>query len=118
MSHIYDTSGRKLSIDKLLTGSQSHIWNKVVSNKMGRLTKGNDDGVSWTDTMEFITKEEVPSHKKVTYCSFVCDIRPYKQEKYRVRLVVGGDKLECNFDTGSPAASMLDTKNLMQQYYF
>ena len=40
------------------------------------------------------------------------DIRPFKQETHRVRLVVGGDKLECDFDTGSPAASMLDTKVL------
>ena len=50
--------------------------------------------------------------KKVTYCSFVCDICPFKKETHRVRLVVGGDKLECEFDTGSPAASMLDTKIL------
>ena len=81
-----------------------------LSNEFGRLTKGNAAGVSWTDTMEFICKIDVSSHKKVTYCSFVCNIRPHKKEKHRVRLVVGGDKLDCDFDTGSPAASMLDTK--------
>ena len=42
----------------------------------------------------------------------MCDFHPHKKEIHRVRLVVGGDKLTCNFDTGSPAASMLDTKIL------
>ena len=48
----------------------------------------------------------------VTYYSFVCDIRPYKQEIHRVRLVVGSDKLECDFDTGALVASILGTKIL------
>ena len=112
MAHIYDNNGKKLSIDKLLAGPDALIWNQSLSNEFGRLTKGNDTGVSWSDTMEFVYKTEVPANKKVTYCSFVCDLRPHKKEKYRVRLVVGGDKLTCEFDTGAPAASMLDTKIL------
>ena len=55
--------GKKL-IDKLLNGPTAHIWNQAVSNEMGRLTKGNDAGVSWTDSMEFITKCDVPQNKK------------------------------------------------------
>ena len=62
--------------------------------------------------MEFVYKTEVPSHKKVTYCSFVCDLCPHKKEKYRVRLVVGGNKLICDFETGGPVASMVHTKIL------
>ena len=85
---------------------------------MGRLTKGNDAGVSWTDTMEFIAQSQVPKGMKVTYCSIVCDLWPLKKEKHRVRLVVVGDKLECSFDTGSPAASMLDTKKLCNSIIF
>ena len=36
-----------------------------------------------------------------------------KAEKYRVRLTVGGDKLEYNADAASPAASLLETKLLL-----
>ena len=54
LAHIYDSSGKKLSIKKLLTGSEAHIWHQSVSNELGRLTKGNDAGVSWTDTIDFI----------------------------------------------------------------
>ena len=112
MAHIYDSTGKELSIDKLLSGPDAHIWKQGVSNEMGRLTRRNDAGVSWTDTMEFIAKAEVPQHKKVTCCSFVCDLRPYKKETHCVCLVVGGNKLDCEFNTSSPAASMLDTKIL------
>ena len=66
MSHIDDSTGKKLSIDKLLSGLDSNIWSQALSNKIGRLTQGNDAGVSWTDTMEFIHKFEVPTSKKVT----------------------------------------------------
>ena len=110
--HIYDSTGKKLSIDKLLAGPDAEIWTQALSNEFGQLTKGNRAGVSWTDTMEFIRKTDVPTTKKVTYCSFVCDIKLHKQERYRVRLVVGGDKLECEYDTGAPAASLFDTKIL------
>ena len=32
---------------------------------------------------------------------------------YRVRLTLGGDKLECSYDTTSPEASLLETKLLI-----
>ena len=43
----------------------------------------------------------------------VCDYRPLKDEKYRVRLTIGGDKLDYNNETASPTANLLDTKILI-----
>ena len=43
----------------------------------------------------------------------VCDYRPLKDEKYRVRITVGGDKLPYHDDAGSPAADLLETKILL-----
>ena len=43
----------------------------------------------------------------------VCDIRPLKTEKYRVRLMVGGDRLQYPDDTTLPAATLLETKLLL-----
>ena len=43
---------------------------------------------------------------------FVCDYRPLKDEKWKFRLVVGGDKLPYELDAGSPAASIPETKML------
>ena len=43
----------------------------------------------------------------------VCDFRPLKQEKYCVQLTVGGDKLNYEHDAKSPAASLIETKLLL-----
>ena len=43
----------------------------------------------------------------------VRDIRPLKSEKYRVRLTVGGDRLQYPDDTASPVASLLEAKLLI-----
>ena len=43
----------------------------------------------------------------------VCDYRPLKEEKYRVRLTIGGDVLEYENNASSPAASLLETKLLL-----
>ena len=114
MQHIYnEKTGKRESIDSLLTGTNSNTWSKAVSNEFGRLTKGNIHGVKYTDTMEFIDKSEVPLGQKVTYGSFTCDHLPLKEEEYRARLVVGGDKLTYHSDASSPAASILETKILV-----
>ena len=54
-----------------------------------------------------------PDSKKVAYANMVCDIRPAKSEKYRVRLTIGGDVLDYYGDASSPAASLLETKLLI-----
>ena len=38
---------------------------------------------------------------------------PHKSEPYRIRLMVGGDRLDCIDDTSSPAAPLLETKLLL-----
>ena len=43
------------------------------------------------------------------------DYRPLKEEKYRVRITVGGDKLEYPDDVGSPTTNLLDTKVLIKR---
>ena len=55
----------------------------------------------------------VPNDKKVTCATMACDYRPLKDEKCRVRIIVGGDKLPCNDDAKSPAADLLETKILL-----
>ena len=97
----------------LLRGPANDIWSRSTSNEFGRLAQGNDFGVEGSDTIRFIAPHQVPFDRKVTYASFVCDYRPLKLEQYRVRLVVGGDKLFYDDDVSSPAASLLETKILI-----
>ena len=110
---IYDSSGKKLTLSKLLHGPNKLVWNKALSNEIGRLTQGNDFGIKFTDCMTFIHHSQIPVGKKVTYANFVCDHRPLKSEPWRVRLVVGGDKIDYFQDAGSPTTTILETKLLV-----
>jgi hypothetical protein len=62
------------------------------------------------DTMFFIKPADVPAGRKVTYATHVCTMRPGKSEKYRVRMAVGGDRLDAYQDVRSPAVGVTDTK--------
>ena len=100
-------------MNNLLNGTDKIKWIRALSNEIARLAKGNDAGVIGSDTIEFIPYNEVPKNSKVTYANFVCTYRPKKSEPWRIRIVAGGDKLQCSYDTGSPAASLLETKLLL-----
>ena len=65
------------------------IWFPSTKDKLGRLSQGFQGGVKAQDAMDFIFKDEVPSHKTVTYANFVCDYHPLKSEPFRVHMTVG-----------------------------
>lgn len=113
-NHIYnEVTGKRETIDSLLNGPRSDVWSQALSNEWGRLAQGNDAGVVFQDAIKFIPQSEVPRDRDVTYAQFVCDHRPLKTEPWRVRIVAGGDKLSYHDDPASPAASLLETKILI-----
>ena len=56
---------------------------------------------------------EIPPDKKVACASMVCNHLPLKEEKHRVCITVGGDRLPCTQDAGLPVADLLETKILL-----
>lgn len=56
----------------------------------------------------------MPPDKKVMYGYFACNHFPLKNKEWRIRIVVGGNKLTFNRDSGSLAANMLETKLLFK----
>ena len=103
-----------MSIDALINRDNGEkICQPTLSNEWVRLAQGNDAGVKHMDTITFIPKNDVPMENKVMYASFVCNHRPLKDEKWRIRLVVGGDQLEYYSDPGSPATDLTETKILL-----
>ena len=114
INHIFDQAGKKRSIDSLLQDKTTHpVWSKALENELGRLAQGFDNCVKAQDAMDFIYHREIPAQQKVTYANFVCDLRPLKSEKFRVRMTVGGDKLDYFDNTSSPTASLIETKLLI-----
>ena len=106
VNHVYNDNYKKQSIDDLLKGKMKPTWKIGFSNEIGRLAQRVGDIVAGTYTIDFIHKSEVPANKKVTYPNFICDYWPLKAEPHRVWLKVGGDKLDCPYDAGSPEAPL------------
>ena len=68
-----------------------------------------------TDTLTFINKEEIPGErwKDVAHSRIVCNVRPQKEEVNRTRLTFGGQNLDVPIDCGTPTASLLTIKLLL-----
>eukprot|EP00978_Attheya_sp_CCMP212_P041838 scaffold245240_cov79-Attheya_sp.AAC.1 len=65
------------------------IWTKAMANEFGRLAQGVGTRMpNGSETIHFITPNQIPKGKFATYARIVCDIRPQKAEKHRVRLTV------------------------------
>ena len=109
--HIFDTTGKKQTIDSLLR-SNPVTRKPPLSNEIGRLAQGIRD-VKGNDTLGSVLITDAPKNKKVAYANMVCDHRPLKKEKDRVRLTLGGYVLDYFGDTSSPAASLLEAKLLI-----
>jgi hypothetical protein len=109
-------TGRAKTIDSLLQGPDKDIWTTSLTNEWGRCAQGVSKNrpaakhVVGNQTIFFICPDQVPAGRKVTYSNFVCTMQPGKAEPYRIRMTVGGDKLDAYQDVRSPAVGMLDTK--------
>jgi hypothetical protein len=69
---------------------------RSTANKIHRLYK--------THTLRFIKRSNIPKGRKVTYGSFVVDIKEHKEEKERARLTFGGDQIEYPGDKSTRTA--------------
>lgn len=113
---MYDPiTGNKENIDSLLRGPDSAIWTTSLANEWARQTRGlfpkfRNPPISGHHAMVFIKPHQVPAGRKVTYANFICTMRPDKSEVYRVRMTIGGDRLDAYQDVRSPAVSIIDAK--------
>jgi hypothetical protein len=71
-----------------------------LSNKSGRVCQGIHD-ISGENTAFFIDLKSIPKNCKIAYGKLVCDFKPNKKEKHRVRITVGGNILDYIGDTAS-----------------
>jgi hypothetical protein len=88
------------------------LWKQGFGNKCGRLFQGIQ-GIPGTDTCVFIKLTNFPKDRKITYGKIVCDYKPQKKEKERVRLTVGGDRLDYSGDVATSTADITTFKILI-----
>jgi hypothetical protein len=81
-------------------------------NEVGRLFEGIHD-ITGTDACFFINVTNIPKDRKITYCKIVCYYKPHKKEKERVRLTIGGDRLDYSSDDATSTADITILKILI-----
>ena len=117
-----DETGRMLEFRHLLNHKNSDIkkkWGRSGANEYGRLMQGigkkrpPEERIEGTNSMQFIKKKQVPKGKIITYARFVADIRPQKDEKERMRLTAGGDRLIYDGKKSTETAGLETTKMLL-----
>ena len=88
-------TGVYLEYSHLIQGPDKDIRVKALENDFGRLAQGGKDRMpTGYSTIFFIHPRKILAHKKFTYVRLVVDICPLKDEKYCVRITVGGDKMD------------------------
>jgi hypothetical protein len=99
-------TGKSLKHQELITELRYKIkWMRSTANEIDRLYN--------TNTIRFIRRSDIPKGQKVTYWSFVVDIKDHKEERERTRLTVGGDKIECPGDKSTRTAGLKMAKILI-----
>jgi hypothetical protein len=90
------------------------LWKRGFGNETGRLFQGIRD-IPGTNTCLFVELTLTPKDRNITYGKIICDYKPHKKEKERVRLTVGGDRLDYYGDVATSTAD-ITTQNINQQH--
>jgi hypothetical protein len=88
------------------------LWKCGFSNEAGRLFQGICN-IPGTNICLFVELTNIPKYRKITYGKIVCDYKPHKKEKERVRLTVGGHILDYSGDVATSTADITTFKILI-----
>jgi hypothetical protein len=110
---IHPTTGKEMEYTALMKDPQLQpLWTRGFGNECGRLFQGVRE-IAGTDTCFFIKLTNIPKDRKITYCKIVCDYKPHKKEKERVRPTVGGDRLDYSGDVTTSTSDITTLKILI-----
>jgi hypothetical protein len=110
---IHSVTGKEMEYSALMKDPRLQpLWTWGFGNEWGRLFQGIRD-IPETDTCFFIKFKNIPNDRKITSGKIVCDYKPHKQEKERVRLTVGGNILDYSGDVATSTADITTFKILI-----
>jgi hypothetical protein len=110
---IHPLTGKEMKYMALMKDPRLQpLWKRGFGNECGRLFQGIRD-IPGTDTCFFIKLTNVPKYIKITYGKTICDYKPHKKEKERIRLTVGGNILDYSGDVATSTADITTFKILI-----
>jgi hypothetical protein len=110
---IHPVTGKEIEYSALMKDPRLQPpWTRGFGNECGHLFQGIRD-IPGTDTCFFIKMKNIPKDRKITYGKIVCDYKPHRKEKERVRLTVGGDRLDYSGDVATSTENITTFKILI-----
>jgi hypothetical protein len=110
---IHPVTGKQMEYTALMKDPRLRpLWMRGFGNECGRLFQGIHD-IAGTDTCFFVTLTDILKDRKITYGKIVCDYKPHKKEKERVRLTVFDDRLDYSGDVATSTADITTFKILI-----
>jgi hypothetical protein len=104
-------TGNSLEHQELITKLRYNIkWMRSTANDINRIYN--------TNTIRFIRRSDIPKGRKVTYGSFVVDIKDHKEEKECKRLTFGGKQIEYPGDKSTRTAGLTTAKKTSSTVLF
>jgi hypothetical protein len=110
---VHPVTSKQMEYTALMKNSDLQpLWKRGFGNEAGRLFQGIHN-IPGTDTCFFVELTNIPKDRKITYSKIVCDYKPHKKEKERVRLTVGGERLDYSGDVTTSTADITTFKILI-----
>jgi hypothetical protein len=105
---VHPVTGKEMEYTALMKDPNLQpLWKRGFGNEVGRLFQG----IRYT--CFFVELANIPKERKITYGKIVCDNKPHKKEKERVRLIVGGDILDYSGNVTTSTADITTFKILI-----
>jgi hypothetical protein len=110
---IHSITGKEIEYMALMKEPRLQpLWKRGYVNQCWRLLQGILE-IPGTDTCFFIRLTNTPKYRNITYGKILCDCKPHKKEKERVRLTVGSDRLDYSGDVTTSRAGIPTFKILI-----
>ena len=100
-------------IDLIKHPKHKQVWLKSTANKLGNLAQCVGGRVKGTDTIQFVSRNQVPNGRKITYAWIVCLIHHKKTKNpYQTWITISRERLEYSGETAAPTADVTTSKVL------
>lgn len=109
---VHPDTGELCEYRHLVKSSKGRNWELGMCRELGRLFQGYKE-TKGTDTCRFIKKSDVPKDRNATYVRVVVADRPRKAEEERVRVTVGGDKVDYPGEVSTKTSELVTAKVLL-----
>jgi hypothetical protein len=110
---VHPVTGKEMEYMALMKDpSLQPLWKRGFGNEVERLFQGIRD-IPGTDTCFLVELTNIPKDRQITYGKIICDYKPHKKEKERVRLTVGGDRLDYSGDVATSTTDITTLKILI-----